>query len=205
MLGRGVHRGGIIPARAGFTGLTVRLNDDRRGSSPLARGLLETAVSAASQAVDHPRSRGVYRRRPFSRSSPSGSSPLARGLHDAPAPDATGPGIIPARAGFTVGAAAAFAQPQDHPRSRGVYPSSMAASASTTGSSPLARGLPGGQDDRRGGRGIIPARAGFTENVTEEIEAKGDHPRSRGVYGVLRLVGDGARWIIPARAGFTAL
>ena len=71
---------GIIPARAGFT-VPVRLWIPagwdhprsrgvyclsahaaalRRGSSPLARGLLNSLAGSASTRGDHPRSRGVY-------------------------------------------------------------------------------------------------------------------------------------------------
>ena len=152
----------IIPARAGFTG----------GGSP-----------PPVVRKDHPRSRGVYRRfrvvgyRPFG-SSPlarglrahasvqyareHGSSPLARGLpHDRPR-QAGRRRIIPARAGFTfleymdpVGAS-------DHPRSRGVYYITFNDFPKAEGSSPLARGLQFGSGTDATGRGIIPARAGFT-------------------------------------------
>ena len=88
-LARGLHRllvrqdphRRIIPARAGFT---RRLDGGRHGRR------------------DHPRSRGVY---PFSRVSGGqgrGSSPLARGLPRVGPGPAGWPGIIPARAGFTV-------------------------------------------------------------------------------------------------------
>ena len=70
----------IIPARAGFT---------------LAR------VGHRVPREDHPRSRGVYGCLCGSRTSPRGSSPLARGLRRV-APNRTKYfGIIPARAGFT--------------------------------------------------------------------------------------------------------
>ena len=71
---------GIIPARAGFTVYGGYSWCDSR---------------------DHPRSRGVYSRKPLPSLLISGSSPLARGL---PIENKTGrpePGIIPARAGFT--------------------------------------------------------------------------------------------------------
>ena len=53
------------------------------------------------------------------------------------------------------------------------------------GSSPLARGLL--QDVARAGHtgGIIPARAGFTTAPVQDVARAGDHPRSRGVYGIL--------------------
>ena len=73
-------------------------------------------------------------------------------------------------------------------------------------------------------RGIIPARAGFTEVNFLRVNNITDHPRSRGVYvtgaelpenmtgssplarGLQQAArGHGAhRGIIPARAGFTA-
>ena len=195
-------RGGIIPARAGFT----------CGSQ-----------GAAGRGWDHPRSRGVYKRATTTPSPPSGSSPLARGL---PAPDddcQARLGIIPARAGFTGTSPAVTGRRRDHPRSRGVYRSLHTLSHAGWGSSPLARGLPhrtrvgdrargdhprsrgvyergpgrpgpaagssplarGLRLPRRqggGGWGIIPARAGFTDPGHSEGRELVDHPRSRGVY-----------------------
>ena len=92
-----------------------------------------------------------------------------------------------------------------------------------TGSSPLARGLLSGMTRQTVDRGIIPARAGFTEDRGPYLPDHGDHPRSRGVYTYLEWCADGvpgssplARGllevravpglgvgIIPARAGFT--
>ena len=113
---------------------------------------------------------------------------------------------------------------RDHPRSRGVYQCPQMAVSLLTGSSPLARGLQPEQHHPASRVGIIPARAGFTSNMSEEMCKLEDHPRSRGVYmnrrsptgmaagssplarGLLarsRSAGRGGR-IIPARAGFTA-
>mgnify|MGYP001676570232 FL=1 len=111
----------------------------------------------------------------------------------------------------------------DHPRSRGVYPTSPGRILRRRGSSPLARGLP--DDVREGeiGLGIIPARAGFTTALRESRTRGKDHPRSRGVYpkkcaahslypgssplarGLPDPVHQGVceLRIIPARAGFT--
>ena len=111
----------------------------------------------------------------------------------------------------------------DHPRSRGVYSSKKARRRESRGSSPLARGLPRHHGRSRRRRRIIPARAGFTENVPRTFSVRGDHPRSRGVYnssttsgtkhagssplarGLLinSLLRRNRRRIIPARAGFT--
>ena len=91
-----------------------------------------------------------------------GSSPLARGL---PRPAAGGRRrrrIIPARAGFTTSPGKSRATRADHPRSRGVYITSSPYFALISGSSPLARGLLEVGAASVAGRGIIPARAGFT-------------------------------------------
>ena len=73
--------GGIIPARAGFTGVGCR----RRRS-----------------CWDHPRSRGVYAACRSSRCAARGSSPLARGLRRRRRRLLDRHRIIPARAGFTI-------------------------------------------------------------------------------------------------------
>ena len=193
---------GIIPARAGFT----------------------VAVTPPhGPCGDHPRSRGVYSDSPRTPATLSGSSPLARGLLRLSGDDAGDVGIIPARAGFTFWPCASTCPAADHPRSRGVYPSSTASGASRTGSSPLARGLRASR--LRGlivGR-IIPARAGFTGPHGRSCRRRGDHPRSRGVYyrHLRHPLGDpgssplarglpsaaaaslSSVGIIPARAGFT--
>ena len=76
------RRRGIIPARAGFT--TIANIGDVRDE-------------------DHPRSRGVYNSRNDSGGGVLGSSPLARGLLNRFLLQCEGTGIIPARAGFTLG------------------------------------------------------------------------------------------------------
>ena len=128
-LARGLHRAaarlllapGIIPARAGFT---------RVQGCPSAR------------RRDHPRSRGVYVRGRGSPVGGRGSSPLARGLPGLAVGDRAAVGIIPARAGFTQRGVQNLAGAPDHPRSRGVYGAEAPAPFQTSGSSPLARGLP---------------------------------------------------------------
>ena len=209
-LARGLHvlaggagcDNGIIPARAGFT---------RR---PPGR---------PRHAPDHPRSRGVYPRPPRGPPSRRGSSPLARGLLRRRPPRGDPARIIPARAGFTPIPRRRIPAIQDHPRSRGVYPDVFAATYQETGSSPLARGLQGGQVAGADGVGIIPARAGFTEGYHGVRSPGRDHPRSRGVDPPTAVVGGSSAGssplarglhglgrghevvggIIPARAGFT--
>ena len=209
-LARGLHvcvtrvtvRPRIIPARAGFTGLS-------RGPAAAPR--------------DHPRSRGVYFRRLCFVVCVLGSSPLARGL---PIPDSVQDvlvGIIPARAGFTRGKSCPWRPSPDHPRSRGVYVRLHGDQGGVGGSSPLARGLLFVTSWARDYTRIIPARAGFTRPDAIISRARLDHPRSRGVYEPtipspvfaagssplargLRSCGCGCAsdaGIIPARAGFT--
>ena len=132
---------GIIPARAGFT----------TGNRPAPPG-----------PADHPRSRGVYSGSRPSRTHNGGSSPLARGLRWARGGRGPVRRIIPARAGFTAPSGSRTMRSSDHPRSRGVYCSQSTPTARRTGSSPLARGLLGGDFGGGGAAGIIPARAGFT-------------------------------------------
>ena len=174
---------GIIPARAGFTpSWSASFRPDR----------------------DHPRSRGVYSPSPETCPDRAGSSPLARGLRWPLSWALSGGRIIPARAGFTHRHDPGAAQPQDHPRSRGVYSVPPSLSPLRLGSSPLARGLPCGKENQRSSSRIIPARAGFTSLVFLSPRWWADHPRSRGVYLLLGLILPVLGGIIPARAGFTS-
>ena len=195
-------RRGIIPARAGFTGL---------------------GPADGARAADHPRSRGVYPCTGTSCGRPAGSSPLARGLPRRRSPGRAVWRIIPARAGFTRSPRAPPAPPADHPRSRGVYATGSRSARRKRGSSPLARGLPA-REEGPGERGrIIPARAGFTGSQSRAAARRPDHPRSRGVYTprprtmttpsgssplarglpTPPLIPPLRTRIIPARAGFT--
>ena len=153
---------GIIPARAGFTS-----NSER-------------TLPCSS---DHPRSRGVYGQSAFLGWPRYGSSPLARGLRSGSRISTRPPGIIPARAGFTL--------------------SSRRPSNQFRGSSPLARGLRSNRDPSGLEGRIIPARAGFTVQLEAAIYIfEGSSPLARG----LRLLRRGSlseSGIIPARAGFT--
>ena len=152
-----------------------------------------------------------------------GSSPLARGLPSVSALSCLPARIIPARAGFTPDGPRLTAGGGDHPRSRGVYLPLTHPHPPSTGSSPLARGLPRALTRTIRLCRIIPARAGFTLCTCHRAPAPADHPRSRGVYfhyflsssypygssplarGLRPLGGPGSDTsrIIPARAGFT--
>ena len=128
-----------------------------------------------------------------------------------------------ARAGFTRCCLCWWWMSGDHPRSRGVYGGYIIRGLQGEGSSPLARGLLRRGAPASARRGIIPARAGFTQPSAHRPGQGPDHPRSRGVYvrdGPLETVAggssplarglppvdprpEGGRRIIPARAGFT--
>ena len=195
-------RGGIIPARAGFT---------------------DSGIAVAPINRDHPRSRGVYYGGFTRRVGSVGSSPLARGLLGRLVKSGDLIRIIPARAGFTALRTAYSGPGRDHPRSRGVYTQADFLPSSPRGSSPLARGLLGEYTAELREIGIIPARAGFTLPMSRPSATVRDHPRSRGVYALLCPSWTGSHGssplarglrrrfhvvrqflrIIPARAGFT--
>ncbi len=198
-------RHGIIPARAGST---------------------RPRIWAAHARRDHPRSCGEHHLMALKRKAEVGSSPLVRG---ALALDVLGNllvGIIPARAGSTCRHAVLEHVHLDHPRSCGEHPPMQRTPSPMAGSSPLVRGaqLPRLRRVRR--EGIIPARAGSTEQRGRHDGRKADHPRSCGehtrqsrmVRGLLggssplvrgaqspRQEGANHDRIIPARAGSTAM
>ena len=174
---------GIIPARAGFT---------RRRAAPGRR------------PRDHPRSRGVYDPVTAPRSRGGGSSPLARGLRVDRGGRIHRRGIIPARAGFTSGAALRLARSVDHPRSRGVYDLREYRDEVRRGSSPLARGLLAEIARVAAWGRIIPARAGFTGDHALRRGRAGDHPRSRGVYRGTSTGSMGGRGSSPLARGLRA-
>ena len=89
-LARGLRLEGPLPARA-------------LGIIPARAGFTPPRSLTAPRAQDHPRSRGVYWGGQPSPWTTPGSSPLARGLQEDREGAQPQEGIIPARAGFTVG------------------------------------------------------------------------------------------------------
>ena len=176
------NKGGIIPARAGFTiacrPLSCYARDRPRsrgvydgytylqileeGSSPLARGLLLRPACPTRLGRIIPARAGFTRRAQRVGHGPA-DHPRSRGVYWRPPGGwRAGGGIIPARAGFTVPLCRAGSNVWDHPRSRGVYTAWAAIIIAGIGSSPLARGLHPRNARPLAGRRIIPARAGFT-------------------------------------------
>ena len=136
------------------------------GSSPLARGTcieqLNRVISSrliparagnmcrsssrSSGCSAHPRSRGEHTYEGTDSVGRPGSSPLARGTYLVDGLQNVGRRLIPARAGNICWRSHDGISRTAHPRSRGEHTSSPAALASSSGSSPLARGTsPGGQ------------------------------------------------------------
>ena len=137
------YRNGLIPARAGNTG----------GS-----------VTAPSPSWAHPRSRGEHYGGAGAAGGRLGSSPLARGTLQSERTFSRICGLIPARAGNTTHFLFSPLQRWAHPRSRGEHVTAEAVDTLEGGSSPLARGTPERRQRSSPGKGLIPARAGNTQN-----------------------------------------
>jgi len=140
------------------------------GSSPLARGAHESILcpgcghriipaGAGStrcrqrvrrRRTDHPRWRGEHSDASASPVSTAGSSPLARGAPDRRPVQPVRDGIIPAGAGSTSYGPGARPTWADHPRWRGEHLNFVVFLVTQCGSSPLARGAPGGGLPARG-------------------------------------------------------
>ena len=136
---------GLIPARAGNTAAVRR---------------------SLSLTWAHPRSRGEHLGIDNTEFFVEGSSPLARGTRAAfTAQDPQG-GLIPARAGNTSLSCTVTFMMRAHPRSRGEHVRRISSDRVRLGSSPLARGTPGDAVGSKANRGLIPARAGNTPNLS---------------------------------------
>ena len=136
---------GLIPARAGKTGCSSS-NTGCPRAHPRACGENRIAVSSMwARAGSSPRVRGKL-----------GERPTVVGLD----------GLIPARAGKTATRPPPSSSPTAHPRACGENPSRPSAKLLIPGSSPRVRGKPCLPVRRRGGPGLIPARAGKTRTRT---------------------------------------
>ena len=111
-----------------------------------------------------------------------GSSPRVRGTHQLDQGARHRAGIIPACAGNTRHAAIAVAKNGDHPRVCGEHSDANAARSFSSGSSPRVRGTPPLAAGKYHRPGIIPACAGNTAELLEELLNDGDHPRVCGEH-----------------------
>ena len=178
-LGTRVRR--IIPALTGNT-VGVGFGGLSAGIIPALAGNTTNSTSATRPQWDHPRSRGEYEPLNHSSSTTPGSSPLSRGIPDGCRERHVSARIIPALAGNTLPRAGRPGLPGDHPRSRGEYRSRPQVAESTTGSSPLSRGIHRYYVEQWAEHRIIPALAGNTYSAVAAVTALPDHPRSRGEY-----------------------
>ncbi len=138
---------------------------------------------------DHPRSRGEYLICLVDFGHNLGSSPLSRGIRSFSATAQPHSRIIPALAGNTQQPGIRSFLIGDHPRSRGEYAGVPRCSHRPSGSSPLSRGILGGEHGGAGQPRIIPALAGNTSPAHRAKNPCRDHPRSRGEYDA-EQVGD---------------
>ena len=193
------------------------------GSSPLARGTYQANTTAPVVARfiparagnplrpsvrvrcrwAHLRSRGEHWTPFFADQISFGSSPLARGTRCRRGSWCGAWRLIPARAGNTMADRATGRHDPAHPRSRGEHVATGRAAVSVPGSSPLARGTHTVVVAEVGGVGLIPARAGNTQNGLGAAKSISAHPRSRGEHPLIMVAAVAWFRLIPARAGNT--
>ena len=198
-----VARGNAVhPRMRGEHHFGHRVHTDRYGSSPHARGtrrpqscLLRGGRFIPACAGNtlhpvllllilsvHPRMRGEHRNTSPTHAAASGSSPHARGTLYHDNSKTIIERFIPACAGNTCFATPSMAVSMVHPRMRGEHARWAGADVRAVGSSPHARGTPGGNWHFRGAHRFIPACAGNT-SVQGEGRGKGAvHPRMRGEH-----------------------
>ena len=171
-----------------------------KGSSPRGRGkpggplggaggrrLIPARAGKTSRARvwcwgsrDHPRAGGENWAARRATCPSLGSSPRGRGKLDALARVGAGDGLIPARAGKTVGLRYAFRSAQAHPRAGGENRRPPPFHRGKSGSSPRGRGKRLDRAEHRTDPGLIPARAGKTHRVGMRARASRAHPRAGG-------------------------
>ena len=154
----------------------------RTGSSPLARGAhtesaggrlclrlipthagnIGTPQLRNGGRSAHPRSRGEHVGQKTKGRAAGGSSPPVRRAHQTRPAKGGFFGLIPARAGNTLGCRRGGRASRAHPRSRGEHWQAAEGGSVTMGSSPLARGTQGHAICALLLLGLIPARAGTT-------------------------------------------
>ena len=214
--------GGSSPLARG-TRFQPRIQTARPGLIPARAGNTGVGVGSGAGSGAHPRSRGEHKYWGAHALTIPGSSPLARGTRLLYSRHEPSSGLIPARAGNTSGARGYRRGWWAHPRSRGEHVRVHPVSSTAWGSSPLARGTHVAVAQSVRAVGLIPARAGNTQYRAEPPAPGWAHPRSRGEHApsplrnttalgssplargtpLPRNLGTLIRGLIPARAGNT--
>ena len=152
---------GSPPLARGIRG-ALRALFNARGITPACAGNTAQLRKDLTEAEDHPRLRGEYCTMGDGTFQYAGSPPLARGIHHGLHYMLVSQRITPACAGNTQDIIAAISTLGDHPRLRGEYQKSEGDCGLSTGSPPLARGIPKLNTGRHHLTGITPACAGNT-------------------------------------------
>ena len=163
---------GLIPARAGSTSGT------RRWYLPPGA---------------HPRPCGEHSLLQMRSLLHLGSSPPVRGAQHVHIPEPAPRGLIPARAGSTVGCTGGRVCRWAHPRPCGEHSLLQMRSLLHLGSSPPVRGAQHVHIPEPAPRGLIPARAGSTVGCTGGRVCRWAHPRPCGEHESARV----AEWVEP--------
>ena len=153
------QRSRLIPARAGKTSVCC-CGPGREPAHPRACG---------ENAVANSWARGL-----------AGSSPRVRGKRHDDAIAGQLEGLIPARAGKTIGNVRCFVQCGAHPRACGENCRMFSCEFIGHGSSPRVRGKRGRRPRRDRVHGLIPARAGKTPRTGRPSRSAPAHPRACG-------------------------
>ena len=138
--------------------------------------------SLGGRAGAHPRSRREHDKRSQVVLSQEGSSPLAWGKLNVDRLCMRSDGLIPARAGSTHRKCWGPPLPSAHPHSRREHRYASATERWPLGSSPLARGTRGSENEGSSRRRLIPACAESTPDPPREGWVFRAHPRSRGEH-----------------------
>ena len=136
----------------------------------------------------HPRAGGEHTGTSARTTGMSGSSPRGRGArcHGDQQPDRDG--LIPARAGSTTNQRCCWPLRPAHPRAGGEHCATRGSLPPTLGSSPRGRGARTRRRRERGGRRLIPARAGSTHPWWARSPTSGAHPRAGGEHRLWLLI-----------------
>ena len=188
------------PRACGANILSKTHTDTQNGSSPRMRGKRKTLPfewvpnriipAHAGQTVghgrllrrwpDHPRACGANETCHPCGVLERGSSPRMRGKHRLHVQVVRRVRIIPAHAGQTYQEEQSRLHPPDHPRACGANPAMMCKVMRVTGSSPRMRGKHVDYVINKANQRIIPAHAGQTYRLAQQMQTDKDHPRACG-------------------------